>query len=163
MVTASPLASCVLRLATVHGHPTAGELKQSVHRLLHQAAQDSVHAYAPTNWRPFIQREDAARAFDRTIRHPYLTGTFNLARDHATFYEPPEQSYGSHDDVRLNTAEHLELLYSTTTLITAVVPNKYGSLVAVSSLTVGLPWEAGKGRKSDVGDGEDSQPGDRGR
>lgn len=85
MVTASPLASCVLRLATVHGHPAAGELKQSVHRLLHQAAQDSVHAYAPTNWRPFIQREDAARAFDRAIRHPYLTGTFNLARDHATF------------------------------------------------------------------------------
>jgi protein-L-isoaspartate O-methyltransferase len=52
-----------------------------------------------------------------------------------TVYKPPEQFYGSHDDVRLNTAEHLELVYSTSTLVTAVVPNKYGSLVAVSSST----------------------------
>ncbi|MGH4018877.1 MAG: NAD-dependent epimerase/dehydratase family protein [Pseudonocardiaceae bacterium] len=85
IVTASPLASCVLRLATVHGHPAAGELKQSVHRLLHQAAQGAVHIYAPTNWRPFIQREEAARAIDRAIRRPHLTGIYNLANDHATF------------------------------------------------------------------------------
>lgn len=52
-----------------------------------------------------------------------------------TVYEPPEQFYGSCTDVRLNTAEHLELVYSTSTLVTAVVPNKYGSLVAVSSST----------------------------
>lgn len=85
MVTTSPLASCVLRLATIHGHPAAGELKQSVHRLLHQAAQGSVHVYAPTNWRPFTQREEAARAIDRAIHHPHLTGTYNLAYEHATF------------------------------------------------------------------------------
>jgi protein-L-isoaspartate(D-aspartate) O-methyltransferase len=52
-----------------------------------------------------------------------------------TVYEPQEQFYGSCTDVRLNTADHLELVYSTTTLITAVVPNKYGSLMAVSSST----------------------------
>ncbi len=52
-----------------------------------------------------------------------------------TVYEPPEQFYGSCPDVRLNTAEHLGLVYSTTTLITAVVPNKYGSLMGVSSST----------------------------
>lgn len=85
IVTASPLASCVLRLATIHGHPGAGELKQSVHRLLHQAAQGAVHVYAPTNWRPFIQRDEAARAVDRAIRGPRLTGIYNLVYDHATF------------------------------------------------------------------------------
>jgi protein-L-isoaspartate(D-aspartate) O-methyltransferase len=37
--------------------------------------------------------------------------------------------------VRLSTAEHLELVYSTTTLVTAMVPNQYGSLMAVSSST----------------------------
>lgn len=52
-----------------------------------------------------------------------------------TVYEPPGQYYGSQADVRLNAADHLELVYSTTTLVTAVVPNKYGSLVAVSSST----------------------------
>jgi protein-L-isoaspartate O-methyltransferase len=52
-----------------------------------------------------------------------------------TVYRPQQQSYGSLDDVRLNTADHLELVYSTTTLVTAVVPNKYGSLVPVSSST----------------------------
>jgi protein-L-isoaspartate(D-aspartate) O-methyltransferase len=52
-----------------------------------------------------------------------------------TVYEPQEQCYGSQADVRLNAADHLELVYSTTTLVTAVVPNKYGSLMAVSSST----------------------------
>jgi protein-L-isoaspartate O-methyltransferase len=49
-------------------------------------------------------------------------------------YEP-QQSHGSIANTRLNTAEHLELVYSTSTLVTAVVPNKYGSLVPVSSST----------------------------
>jgi protein-L-isoaspartate O-methyltransferase len=52
-----------------------------------------------------------------------------------TVCEPPEQHYGSQADVRLNTADYLELIYSTITLVTAVVPNNYGSLVAVSSST----------------------------
>jgi protein-L-isoaspartate O-methyltransferase len=51
-----------------------------------------------------------------------------------TVYEP-QQSHGSIANTRLNTTEHLELVYSTSTLVTAVVPNKYGSLVPVSSST----------------------------
>jgi protein-L-isoaspartate O-methyltransferase len=51
-----------------------------------------------------------------------------------TVYQP-QQSHGSIVNTRLNTAEHLELVYSTSTLVTAVVPNKYGSLVPVSSST----------------------------
>lgn len=50
-------------------------------------------------------------------------------------YEQPERFYGSRSDVRLDTADHLELVYSTNTLVTAVVPNKYGCLMAVSSST----------------------------
>jgi protein-L-isoaspartate O-methyltransferase len=50
-----------------------------------------------------------------------------------TVYQP-QQSHGS-IATRLNTVEHLELVYSTSTLVTAVVPNKYGSLVPVSSST----------------------------
>jgi hypothetical protein len=46
-----------------------------------------------------------------------------------TVYETQEQFYGSIANTRLNTAEHLELVYSVSTLVTAVVPNKYGSLV----------------------------------
>lgn len=52
-----------------------------------------------------------------------------------TVYQPPEQFYGAQSDVRLNTAEHLGLVYSTTTLVTAVVPDQYGNLAAVSSST----------------------------
>ncbi|MGH3870621.1 MAG: methyltransferase domain-containing protein [Pseudonocardiaceae bacterium] len=52
-----------------------------------------------------------------------------------TVYEPQQQFYGSRTDVRLNTADHLELVYSTTTLVTTVAPNKYGSLMSVSSST----------------------------
>jgi protein-L-isoaspartate(D-aspartate) O-methyltransferase len=52
-----------------------------------------------------------------------------------TVYEPRERLYGSIATTRLNTAEHLELVYSASTLVTAVVPNKYGSLVAISSST----------------------------
>jgi protein-L-isoaspartate(D-aspartate) O-methyltransferase len=52
-----------------------------------------------------------------------------------TVYEPQEQFYGSRADVRLNTADHLELVYLTTALVTAVVPNNYGSLMSVSSST----------------------------
>jgi len=52
-----------------------------------------------------------------------------------TVYQPPEQFYSSCTGVYLNTAEHLELIYSTTTLITAVVPNTCGSLVGISSST----------------------------
>jgi protein-L-isoaspartate(D-aspartate) O-methyltransferase len=51
-----------------------------------------------------------------------------------TVYEP-QQSYGAIANARLNTAEHLDLVYSTSTLVTAVVSNKYGSLVPVSSST----------------------------
>ncbi len=50
-------------------------------------------------------------------------------------YESPEQFYASRSDVRLTTADHLDLVYSTSTLVTTVVPNKYGSLMAVSSST----------------------------
>jgi protein-L-isoaspartate O-methyltransferase len=51
-----------------------------------------------------------------------------------TVYQP-QQSHGSIANTRLNTAERLGLVYSTSTLVTAVVLNKYGSLVPVSSST----------------------------
>lgn len=50
-------------------------------------------------------------------------------------YQPPEEFYGAFTDTRLNTAEHLELIYSTTSLLTAVAPTQHGSLVALSSST----------------------------
>lgn len=52
-----------------------------------------------------------------------------------TVYKSPEQFYGPRSDLRLDTANHLELVYSTNTLVTSVVPNKFGSLMAVSSST----------------------------
>jgi protein-L-isoaspartate O-methyltransferase len=52
-----------------------------------------------------------------------------------TVYQPPEGVYSSCTGVQFNTAEHLELIYSTTTLVTAVVPNTCGSLGGISSST----------------------------
>jgi len=46
-----------------------------------------------------------------------------------------QQADGSLTTTRLNTAEHLERVYSTVTLVTATVTNDYGSLVPVSSST----------------------------
>jgi hypothetical protein len=51
-----------------------------------------------------------------------------------TVYEP-QKLHGSIPNARLDTAEHLQLVYATSTLVTAVVSNKYGSLVPVSSST----------------------------
>lgn len=48
---------------------------------------------------------------------------------------PPPADRGPLTDTRLSTAEHLDLAYSATTLVTAVARNEHGSLVAVSSST----------------------------
>jgi nucleoside-diphosphate-sugar epimerase len=85
MLAASQVPSCVMRIATIHGHADAGETRQSVYRMIHQAAGGTVHLFAPDNWRPFIHLGDAAQALQRAIDHPDLDGTYNLAHDHATF------------------------------------------------------------------------------
>jgi protein-L-isoaspartate(D-aspartate) O-methyltransferase len=89
------------------------------------------------DWRPF-----AARLADQL----HATGDLRTTAWHKAIAEVPrhvlvptayqtQQSHGAISHRRLNTAENLGLVYSTSTLVTTVVPNKYGSLVPVSSST----------------------------
>jgi nucleoside-diphosphate-sugar epimerase len=78
MLAASQVPSCVMRIATIHGHADAGETRQSVHRMIHQAAGGTVHLFAPDNWRPFIHLGDAAQALQRAIDHPDLEAPITL-------------------------------------------------------------------------------------
>lgn len=91
-----------------------------------------------SNWRTYArQLADQLRA-SGDLQSPAWYAAVAETPRHVlvpTVYQPPAQFYGSHSDVRLDTAEHLELVYSTNTLVTAVVPNKYGSRMAVSSST----------------------------
>ncbi|GLY99831.1 SDR family oxidoreductase [Actinoplanes sp. NBRC 103695] len=75
----------ILRIATVHGHDQAGEKKQSVHRLLWQAAGGTVQLYGARAWRPFIERRQAAQVVVSAVCRPELSGVLNIAQDHATF------------------------------------------------------------------------------
>jgi nucleoside-diphosphate-sugar epimerase len=75
----------ILRIATVHGHDQAGEKKQSVHRLLWQAAAGTVHLYAAQAWRPFVEWRQAAQVVVSAACRPELSGVLNIARDHAMF------------------------------------------------------------------------------
>lgn len=90
-----------------------------------------------SDWRPYALRlADQLRASGDLQTPAWHAAIADTARHVLvpTVYEP-HQSHGSITDTRLNTADHLELVYSTSTLVTAVVPNKYGSLVPVSSST----------------------------
>jgi protein-L-isoaspartate(D-aspartate) O-methyltransferase len=91
-----------------------------------------------SDWRPYAVRLADQLHASGDLRTPEWHAAIAETPRHVlvpTVYEPQQQFYGSRTDVRLNTAEHLELVYSTTTLVTAVVPNKYGSLMSVSSST----------------------------
>lgn len=85
LVAASRLRASVLRLATVHGHPAAGAPRQSVHQLVRQAATGTITLYGADNWRPFLSLDAAARALLRAALDITLSGTFNVAQEHATF------------------------------------------------------------------------------
>lgn len=88
-------------------------------------------------WRPYALRLADQLQASGDLRTPAWHAAIAQTPRHVlvpTVYEP-QQSHGSIANTRLNTAEHLELVYSTSTLVTAVVPNKYGSPVPVSSST----------------------------
>jgi protein-L-isoaspartate(D-aspartate) O-methyltransferase len=91
-----------------------------------------------SDWRPYAVRLADQLHISGDLRTPAWHAAIAETPRHVlvpTVYEPQEQFYGSRADVRLNTADHLELVYSTTTLVTAVVPNNYGSLMSISSST----------------------------
>jgi nucleoside-diphosphate-sugar epimerase len=75
----------ILRIATVHGHDQAGEKKQSVHRLLWQAADGTVQLYGGRARRPFVEWRHAAQVMVSAVCRPELSGVLNIAWDHATF------------------------------------------------------------------------------
>jgi len=90
-----------------------------------------------SDWRPYAARlADQLHASGDLRTTAWHTAIAEVPRHVLvpTVYEP-QQSHGSIPNARLNTAENLDLVYSTSTLVTAVVPNKYGSLVPVSSST----------------------------
>jgi protein-L-isoaspartate O-methyltransferase len=90
-----------------------------------------------SDWKSYSMRlADQLRA-SGDLRNPAWHAAIAETPRHVlvpTVYQPPEELYGALTDTRLNTAEHLELIYSTTTLITAVAPTKYG-VVGLSSST----------------------------
>lgn len=90
-----------------------------------------------SDWKPYAMHlADQLRA-SGDLRTPAWHAAIAETPRHVlvpTVYQPPEELYGALTDTRLNTAEHLELIYSTTTLITAVAPTKYG-VVGLSSST----------------------------
>lgn len=91
-----------------------------------------------TDWRPYAVRLANRLQASGDLRTPAWHTAIAETPRHIlvpTFYAPQPSSHGSIANTRLNTAEHLELVYSTSTLVTAVVPNNYGSLVPVSSST----------------------------
>lgn len=91
-----------------------------------------------SDWRPH-----AVRLAD----HLHASGDLRTSAWHAaiaetprhllvpTIYQPPQHSYGARTDARLDSTDHLELVYSTTTLVTSLVANQHGSLMPVSSST----------------------------
>jgi protein-L-isoaspartate O-methyltransferase len=90
-----------------------------------------------SDWRPYAARlADQLHASGDLRTTAWYTAIAEVPRHVLvpTAYHP-QQSHGAIPHTRLNTAENLDLVYSTSTLVTAVVPNKYGSLVPVSSST----------------------------
>ncbi len=90
-----------------------------------------------SDWRPYALRLADQLHASGDLQTPAWHAAIADTPRHVlvpTVYEP-QQSHASIANTRLNTADHLELVYSTSTLVTSVVPNKYGSLVPVSSST----------------------------
>ncbi len=90
-----------------------------------------------SDWRPYAVRLADQLHASGDLQTPAWHAAIADTPRHVlvpTVYQP-QQSHAAIADTRLNTAEHLELVYSTSTLVTAVVPNNYGSLMPVSSST----------------------------